>query len=268
MIKTYFVSLDGATGRRAELATRFPQFYENFELVSAVSGNELGAGHYFRVFIKNYLSTGQILSPAEIGCTLSHIEVYKRFLETSEPRALVLEDDVIGSDSDIRHIEKAASTIPELSIFFCGGQDGLVSRKWLLGKTYRGPVYKLHRICINQVWRTCCYVIDRPLAEHLLEKHRQYLHRTDKWFKLIPNKASIFYSDFLKHPLDKANSVIEKEREMLSGGTSAQVKIILFLQAFSIRFRAYPRILLSFLLHIAGFRFIHRQANRRQEFNP
>src|SRR5690554_7645668 len=97
----YLVSLEQDTERREKLKERFPETYNEFIHINAVDGRILSAKEYYQKTLPYFISQNKVMSPAELGCTLSHIKALEAFLQTNEPYALILEDDVIGSDQDL-----------------------------------------------------------------------------------------------------------------------------------------------------------------------
>ncbi|MFA7418026.1 MAG: glycosyltransferase family 25 protein, partial [Acholeplasma sp.] len=100
-IPIYLISLPQDVERRAVLKDQFPRYYDQFIHIQAVDGRKLPAQEYFTKtlpFLKKY---NRPMTPAEVGCALSHIKALEAFLETDATHALVLEDDIIGSDENI-----------------------------------------------------------------------------------------------------------------------------------------------------------------------
>lgn len=53
------------------------------------------------------------LSPGEVGCALSHRQVYEEVVRRGIARAIVLEDDVAPREGDVAHVQAALSELPE-----------------------------------------------------------------------------------------------------------------------------------------------------------
>ena len=95
-MKTYVVNLARAEDRRAFMTRQFEDLgFTDFELFEAVDGRTLDldkAPLYNRQ--KRLALYGIDLTPGEVGCYLSHYEVFRRIHDSGQARALVLEDDV------------------------------------------------------------------------------------------------------------------------------------------------------------------------------
>jgi len=218
-IPIYLVSLESDLERRERLAAQFPEHYGGMIHVNAVNGRELSARQYYEKNLRYVASTGKIMSPSELGCTLSHIRALELFVASGESRALILEDDVLGDDASLRRIDDIARGLAENSLLICGGQDGLKKRKYLLGKSALDrDVFRLTLFSHKYVFRACCYVVTQTTAKIILQKHSREVVLADNWGYFFPEKeVSIYFSNLLKHPVDLSDSHIEKDRARVRG---------------------------------------------------
>ena len=96
-IKTYVINLPKDTERRIYITKEISKIaYLDIEFVDAVDGRELGKEKLSENFdfkkSKNYQSYDLLLG--EVGCTLSHLECYKKLLASDQEFALIVEDDI------------------------------------------------------------------------------------------------------------------------------------------------------------------------------
>lgn len=218
-MRIYLVSLQQDYERRALLKDRFPQYYKSFIHIQATYGKEILASDYFNYCSKYFEKHKRLLTPGEVGCTLSHIDALKAFLDTSDDYALIFEDDVIGSDTDITKTLKILSEEKKFNgLFLLGGQEGLHYEKYILGKKINQTnisqqIYEIPKFSSKFLFRTCCYIVSRKFAEHILDFHKENFNVADAWFEILNNtEFSFYYCNIFKHPLDLAGSHIEKER--------------------------------------------------------
>ena len=97
--KIYVINLRRETKRRENIINELKrQKIVDFEIIDAVDGNEINRNELNRLISKNNRFINPIntnMNSAEICCSLSHIKVYKKFLETNINYALIFEDDAV-----------------------------------------------------------------------------------------------------------------------------------------------------------------------------
>ena len=97
--KIYIVNLKKDEKRRENIIKEVKkQNLTNYEIVDAVDGNKLNQNELNNVTFKNkkHLNPwNSKMSPSQIGCALSHIKIYEKFIKTEFEVALILEDDAI-----------------------------------------------------------------------------------------------------------------------------------------------------------------------------
>ncbi|MDR1535953.1 MAG: glycosyltransferase family 25 protein [Planctomycetota bacterium] len=93
-MKIYVINLPQSRERRENILRECARFDLEPEMVPGVDGGSLT-----REQIRNLVFEPEAnpLGPSEIGCTLSHLEIYRRMREGNIPFALVLEDDSVFS---------------------------------------------------------------------------------------------------------------------------------------------------------------------------
>lgn len=99
-MRTFVISLARATQRCANITANLQQAGIQFEIVDAVDGETLNVDS-----IKHRLTNDQRkiqrnegISPAEIGCFLSHYKIWEKIVAEAIPFSLVLEDDSVQHD--------------------------------------------------------------------------------------------------------------------------------------------------------------------------
>lgn len=214
-IPVYLVSLKRDRLRRAELEKRFPKSYSEFIFIKpAVDGRLIDAKSYYDQVLPCFIDNGRLLSPSELGCTLSHMAILSEFLASSEKLALVIEDDVIGNEEDLNEVFINAQHLKGNSLYICGGQQSTTVRKFLLGKKTRVEgLFSVSRFSSDYILRTCCYVVTRSAAKNILDYYTEALSLADSWGDISRKKGvRIYYSDTIKHPDDLSLSHIEADR--------------------------------------------------------
>ena len=213
-IPIYLVSLRSDTRRREDLKKRFPTNYDEFVQIEAVNGRDLSAKDYFEKTIEFGARNRRPMLPSELGCTMSHMKVLETFVNSDFDRALILEDDVLGTDSDIEAILTISRRLPEDCVLICGGQDGLRTQQYQYGeKTDIPGVYVVCNFAYRYVFRTCCYVVTKRSAQAIIDYQNAMLSLADKWSEFFKGTSiKIYYSNILAHPQELEQSHIEQDR--------------------------------------------------------
>lgn len=211
--RVFLISLKKDEARRETLKKRF-ESYDEFNLIDAIDGRIMNAKEYFSYALASFKAYGRFLSPAEVGCTLSHMKAYEEFLASEAKFALIFEDDVIGDDNGIKKAFDLARKIDENSILICGCQDGLAGRFSAFGKRLEDGFYLVSKRSHVSIYRAAAYIVTKNSAEALLETHKRAVCTTDLWSYLLDsNGLKMYFSDIFAHPLDLSDSNINAERD-------------------------------------------------------
>lgn len=222
MFGLYVVSIDDRGSQRLKTFFNqdiFKDISEDRIDIVGVKGGNLTAKEYFNLAVHG---RAKPLSPGELGCTLSHLEVYKKFLMSDKKFALIFEDDAIFPNSlsfgDLsKQIQK--TKLDTCFLLSLGGIQMKVCRNvrgeiqnctFISNALIKINPHFYHRICY-----TFAYVIDRKMAEVLLGYHDKP-RRADDWSYLydFSPDVSIYMTDLIDHPVEQnvKNSYIEAER--------------------------------------------------------
>ena len=95
--KIYIVNLKKDKIRRENILNEIKkQNLINYEIIDAIDGNTLSKIELDISTFKNKKQNNpwnSEMSPSQIGCALSHIKIYRKFIKTKYEYALILEDD-------------------------------------------------------------------------------------------------------------------------------------------------------------------------------
>lgn len=107
-LAAWCINLDRATSRWEQMQPRLAALDLSVERFSAVDGradpDRIAAALDEATFRRNM---GRSALAAEVGCYLSHLEVWQRFLDTDKPVALVMEDDVVFHEDFLPALDAA-----------------------------------------------------------------------------------------------------------------------------------------------------------------
>ena len=163
------ISLARAPERRRAIAAQLERLGLPFEFFDAIDGAKLSPERVDAVYSPNrtFMRMGRYLHANEIGCALSHMDIWEHMLRESIPELLILEDDVVLADdlptllatrdrwapADARVVYLAHDMAPPVS------------------PTPLEPDFGRERsLCTfeNPVMRAAAYLIRTPAAESLL----------------------------------------------------------------------------------------------------
>ena len=224
-MKVFVISIEEENSPRLNSFLCQPFFQNgNLEYTKVgVKGGELSAKEYFELAVKG---REKPLTPGELGCTLSHLAALKRFLETSDEFALILEDDaILKNDLSYQMLSDGLSKIdlPKNLLLSIGGIQMKECRK-VRGKfcdfsLLDKKVLKVVPDFYHRVNYTVSYIVDRKMAKTLLEYHKP-ARRADDWSYLydFDTSSNILMTYLVDHPVidkgerDQGLSIIESER--------------------------------------------------------
>lgn len=96
-MKAYVINLARATDRRSHMVEQLERVAVEFEFVEAIDGRVIELDGNPLVDLERIESSGKVAPasvPGSVGCTLSHLAVWRLALERDLSSVLVLEDDV------------------------------------------------------------------------------------------------------------------------------------------------------------------------------
>ena len=220
-VLAYVISLhDRSTESNSRLASLLERNGHVVSFVKAIRGGDFDASAYYSK-IHFYLKlTGELISPAELGCALSHGEAYKALCSSEEPRALILEDDAILDNEGCKNLSLLASLDIDCDSFIhLGGMDGLeLSFRHARGiLRYHTPrVFEIPSDDLRYIFRAVGYIVWRRTADNLARALLEQPFIIDDFvhFRGVSQIRKFYFTQIVRHPIDITKSSIETEREM------------------------------------------------------
>lgn len=113
-LRTVVINLNRSAERRRLMASRLGQLGIPFEFWDATDGNTLSQGEMSAVYseTESFANIGRGLHRNEIGCTLSHVDIWKALVASSDDEILVLEDDIEIADDLVPLLKRRNEWIP------------------------------------------------------------------------------------------------------------------------------------------------------------
>ena len=109
-LKIYVINLKRETQRKENIITELKkQNINQFEIIEAIDGKTIKKNDLENLISKDKKFINPIntnMNPPEICCSLSHVKVYKKFLQTDKEYALIFEDDAIFLNNFTDNLKK------------------------------------------------------------------------------------------------------------------------------------------------------------------
>lgn len=181
-MKAYIINLKSSIDRKEYMEQIMAPVSSVFDytFIEAVNGKEMSEEDVARTFdqTKAMRMYGRELRRGEIGCTLSHKKCAKMLLDSREPYALFLEDDLIWQDpGNLASVAAASEKILDTdvpTILLLSGDYWYTRLKTLTGK------YKV--ASVRDAVCTQSYMINRAGAQKLIELGNW--HVADDWWAI------------------------------------------------------------------------------------
>lgn len=206
-MKTYVINLASQIKKKEHIISECKKLNLDFEIYNAVNGAELS-----EEFInKNVLDYPNCyLTKGEIGCALSHINIYKEIVRNNLPYALILEDDAVLDPSLVDFIKDFENYNKKQGIFLLIGYFKYIkNKKTVIG---RFPIYP-----IESAFYATGYIITLDAAKKMINFLFPIRYEADV-FKIFSMCAGVKIYATVPHLVssndkDKSNSTLEQDRK-------------------------------------------------------
>jgi len=170
-LKAYLINLDRAGDRLAHMAGEFARIGVRYNRVSAVDGALLGAD-VLDDFARNRIGVyPRRWMPGEIGCFLSHFDVWRQVAADEDDFAAVLEDDVHLA-ADLKILLGSDRWIPadaDLVRLEANQQMRLVGRRRIEAVPGRS-VFR----AASDTWGSAGYIVSKRAASRLIRTDPEF----------------------------------------------------------------------------------------------
>ena len=208
LMKTFIVNLEKDIAKKEKILEQTEKLNLKAEIIPAVYGKNLS-----KEDLKNlvYDYPNCALTLGEIGCALSHLNIYNKMVKDDIPIAFILEDDVILSKDIVPMLDflEKSNDKNKPNVYLMSYMiDYLPFTK---KKTPVGNMYKIYRS-----YCTCAYVINKEAAKKLSKMQTPIKFEADMWesFRFISgiNVYGIIPHLVYEEDVRKEFSSIENER--------------------------------------------------------
>jgi glycosyl transferase family 25 len=186
----YVVSLPGSSRRNA-IARKLTELDIPFQFCDAVDGRGLTPREVAAAYdeARALRRLGRTLTRGEVGCALSHRQVYRMMLQEGLAEAVVLEDDAIVAN-DFAAVCRACTGLPEaVELLSLHAEHGFVRRK----PSFRWGGGTIHKAMSN-LSTTVGYFLRRSVAQKVLARPEPietvadwpFDHRSVRHYLMLP----------------------------------------------------------------------------------
>lgn len=213
-MKVFIINLKKDIERRKHIETLCAQYQLNYEFVDAVNGFELDAKVVQEITSvqESIKLIGRELSVGEIGCTLSHLKIYKHILSKKIDYALVLEDDA-AFDQKLSLFLKSFQGLEKewdillLGYYSCSNHAFFdLKREYVLSINNKYEMAELKEMACG----THGYLISNKGASKLLEKNKKITLPIDS----ITGDVNQIDSYILVPPLVHVSDKFDKDTQL------------------------------------------------------
>lgn len=187
-------------------------------VVEGVRGAQLAAGEYFALAKRYYLETRRFMTPGEVGCTLSHVNAWRRIEAGTAATGIVLEDDAM-LDAEFGSRIRALLADPRLADVFVslGGQEGKLGLpRQLRGRSLEGlpDTWEVCPADLEKLTGTVGYLVPKLSAAALAKDAEDGAFIVDDFRRAhVRGLATRFaISNVIGHPWVEVQSAIQRER--------------------------------------------------------
>jgi glycosyl transferase family 25 len=205
-VSIYCINLARSTSRRERMEAEFRRVGWEVTFVPAMDGsNAIDVGELLRIGLlsPDNRSLRNPLSPAEIGCYLTHEHIWRWIQRTEQPYAIICEDDILIRDPTIdlaRLVKKLPPSCDLFYFFHLNGAPGLTAPAFNVDTDPR--VAKVGPYDIYSAWScggTQCYLITAQGVDKALASCRPIRHPVDGYLARMSFEGRM--RSFAIHPM-------------------------------------------------------------------
>ena len=162
----FVISLERASDRRATIRRHLDATGASYEIINAVDGRALDLTQLAdRLNPEKYrIKYGRKFTPGEIGCYLSHYNLWQRIVEQGIDCAVILEDDTVLDEDFFEVVSSLPGLEWQWELILLSSHNRKAERV-LCDLANRRRLIRHKR----RAWGAVAYVIRRPAAEKLLD---------------------------------------------------------------------------------------------------
>jgi glycosyl transferase family 25 len=206
-IPVYVINLEQSKDRRDHTTHQLDElgiqltFVKAFD-ASAISNQEIRSSLEYGIYKSGFHS--YYLRKEEIGCTMSHLGIYRNMIEDNIPIACILEDDNDYTPGFKALLTNERITVPDWDILYLGHHSGVsIKAAQCIKKIRVEPLNYFIGEAVEVPYGTYAYLIRLNAAKILLEKAYPIKYPFDTY---LGNSPAVGIKTFLIVPPCAVNS--------------------------------------------------------------
>lgn len=227
-MKVFVVSLKKSVERRKAIEQQLNELEIKFDFFDAIYGADYYDNPLFFNKEKSLKYELRTMLPGEVGCSLSHIEIYKKIVEENLDYAFILEDDAIIS-KDIKfvlpEIEKHIKQNDLLTLEKCD----IYKKRGAIHLYNEYYIVKPKLVKYGSMAQTAGYIITKEAAQKIISINFPVYVPADSWgqYTKVINFRGIIPSKTLIHQaLEFDSTITEKTRN--TNGKSTTFSLLFY----------------------------------------
>ena len=209
--KIYIVNLDHSKKRLHQIHKQCTRESLLYERISAVNGETLDIDRLFR----NNIISDRSFNKGNVGCSLSHIHIWKKIMKTNNTHNLILEDDVIICNHFLKKFFIIQKQIPtNYDIVYIGGTN-------IYGKQYsKNLIIPVSSSKYGHSTNTGAYaiLINKKCIPLLIKHFTKITSHLDIQIKELFSKLNVYY---IHKPLINHDNIIRSDRKIINGNNNS-----------------------------------------------
>ena len=186
------------------MSYNFPDIYkisENIDDYEAQSGvirmppvwgRDLSASEFYNFSQSRNTNGRYLLLPAELGCSLAHINCYNEIFRGGRS-AIIIESDIFFGPKEKIKIERLLSSFPEADFIHLAEYKHNFKKIKVAEDLYIPDTS-------DGFWGTAAYYVSPAMAGFLLERHKKFIDLADNWQEFFVDCPFLpLYSPVFKH---------------------------------------------------------------------
>jgi glycosyl transferase family 25 len=160
------------------------QLHLDYELIDCVDFKDYTPAAFSSFYNKKVIAANKYLTMGVIGCTLSHLKIYEKIVNTGLPYAFIIEDDVVMPQNIgeiLSRLETEIKADEIIAVSYHNRYDKISSLSNLHKKPLTPHLQLVYPVHLDEIASTMGYVVTLAVARRMLKINRPVYLSSDYW---------------------------------------------------------------------------------------